>query len=116
MGVAAHQPGLVRTHAPRDAIPFEQQTGTDHVHGADDDRRRRRIFQPLTVVDVLAPEGRDRQRPAGESQLAPDMIERRTQQPLTNRLGNIGGLIDYRATVDDVDEPAGQRRSGSARQ
>ena len=115
-GVAAHQSRLIRAHAPRDTVALEQQAGADHVDGADDDRRRRGIFEPFAVVDVLAAEGGDRQCPAREPQLAAYRPERRRLQPLPNLLGEIGGLVDHRAAVDDIDEPARQRGSGSSRQ
>ena len=115
-GVAAHQSRLIGAHAPRDTVPLEQQARADHVDGADDDRRRRGIFHPFAVVHVLAAKRGDGQFPAREPQVAAHRFECRFLQTLTDLLSEIGGLIDHRSPVDDVDEPAGQRGSGSTRQ
>ena len=115
-GVATHQPCVIWTHAPRDAESTEEQAGADHVHGAHNDRWRRWILQPFAIVDMLAAEGGDWQRAVAESQRAPQLFEFRALQLLAEGFGEICGLIDHRATVNDIDEPTGQRRLGCARQ
>ena len=106
--VAAHQTRRVGPHPPGDAIPLEEQAGADHVHGAHDDRRGSRILQPFTIVDVLAAQGGDRQRPVSERQRSPHPFKLWTPQSFADAFGEIGGLIDDRSTVDDVDQAAGQ--------
>ena len=109
--VAAHQTRRVGPHPPGDAIPLEEQAGADHVHGADDDCRGCRIFQPFTIVDVFAAQGGNRQRPVSERQPPPYRFKLRTPwsfESIADVFGKIGGLIDHGASIDDMDQTAGQ--------
>ena len=115
-GVAAHQARRIGPHPPGDSVTLEEQTGADHVHGTDDDRRGGRIIEPFTIVHVLAAQGGDREGAVTDLQPPPHRIELPAVQPLTDGLGEIGGLIDHRSTVDDVDQAAGKSRSRGPRQ
>ena len=115
-GVATDQPSLIRAHSARHAVPFEQQAGTDHVHGTDDDRWRPGVFKPLAVVHVLAAKRGDGQFSVGEPQVAANLFQHWGLQALAKLFREIGCLIDHRAPVHDIDEAAGQRGTSGAGQ
>ena len=51
---------MIGPHLAGDSIALEQDTRTDHVNCADNDRRHARIVEPLSIVDMRAAQGRDR--------------------------------------------------------
>ena len=65
--IGPKEPRMVRPHFRRNAVPGEHQARADHIDGANDNRRRGRIGQPLAIVHELAPQRRDRQRPTTQT-------------------------------------------------
>ena len=52
--VGAEKSGMIGTHATRHAVAGKQEPRADHVDGADDNRRRRRVGEPFAIVRMLA--------------------------------------------------------------
>ena len=115
--VAAQQPRRVGPHAAGQPVALEQEPRAHHVHGADDDRRRRWISHPFPVVHVPAAQGGDRQRPVAEVEGAPYSHKPFVfLQRLPQSFGEFGRLIDHGAPVHDVDEAPGQGSASRPRQ
>ena len=113
--------GMKRTRLEPRPIAAEEEATTDHVDGADDNRRSCRIGSPLGIVGQLAPQSADRQRqPFVEgcefSQSVPNCTEDilvlspcrivRTKESLAYSLDYGRRLIHDRSPVYDVDKPS----------
>ena len=96
--IRAEQSRVIGPHPAAHPVALEQQARANHVHRADDDRGRRRVFEPLPVIRVPAAQGADPQRAIVRS--------------LLDALGNRRGLIDHGTPVNHIDQPARHGRTG----
>ena len=100
---------MVRAHAPRHAVAFEQQPGADHVDGPDHDGGLRGIFKPVPVVGESAAQRGDGEPSARiEPQLLRQPAVHVRPQTFRQTLREPRRLIHDRPPVDDIDEPPGQ--------
>jgi len=100
---------VVWPHLPADPVTLEQEPGSDHVDCANNDGERRWIFEPLFVVDVLTPEGRNREGAVFQPEPLFDLRVAVDEAPQLR--GGLRGLIHYGAPVHHVDQSSGQRRA-----
>src|SRR4051794_11051285 len=49
-GIRPQKPSVVRPHLSRCPVTFEEEPGTDHVDGPNDDRGRGGVLKPFLVV------------------------------------------------------------------
>ena len=100
-GIHSQETGLVRPHPARHAIAFEQQSGADHVDGADHDRGSRRVFEPVAVVRESAAQGRDGQL----AKPKPEAVRERRGHVAAQLLCDLCRLVHHDPPVDHVHHP-----------
>ena len=110
--VVAQQARVHRPARPPVSVTGEQDSGADHVDGADDDGRSGGIDPPLPVVGHAAAQDAEPDGTVGRERRTPPEFTRERGQfgdAVDPPLDGPGRLIDDGAPVDHVDDPRRER-------